>query len=192
VDYLLITLFWLIYFFLHSFLASRKIKNRLIPSVFTKERHFRLFYSVISLLGLLFFFYVVLILVEVIYVFTPSVFSYSVGLLTLFIGLIVAKRAFKPFDLSSFIGVSEEKDSLTTGGLYEKIRHPLYLATIVLILGAFVIFPTYGMLTSTVCIFIYLPIGIYFEEKKLIRQYGESYEKYRNHTPPIFSLKLFF
>ncbi len=191
-DYLLITLFWLIYFFLHSFLASRKIKNRLIPSVFTKERHFRLFYSIISLLGLLFFFYVVLILVEVIYVFTPSVFSYSGGLLTLFIGLIVAKRAFKPFNLLSFLGVSEEGNSLTTGGLYEKIRHPLYLATIILIIGAFVIFPTYGMLTSTFCIFIYLPIGIHFEEKKLIKQYGESYEKYRNQTPPIFSVKLFF
>jgi protein-S-isoprenylcysteine O-methyltransferase Ste14 len=43
-------------------------------------------------------------------------------------------------------------------------------------------------LTSAVAVTIYLFIGIYFEEKKLIEVFGEKYEKYQQDVPMLIPL----
>ena len=44
-------------------------------------------------------------------------------------------------------------------------------------------------LTFFICIVAYFYIGSYYEEKKLVRQFGEIYENYRNKVPRIFPVK---
>jgi protein-S-isoprenylcysteine O-methyltransferase Ste14 len=35
-------------------------------------------------------------------------------------------------------------------------------------------------------VLVYIPIGIYFEEKKLIKMYGDQYVEYKKRVPAIF------
>jgi protein-S-isoprenylcysteine O-methyltransferase Ste14 len=53
------------------------------------------------------------------------------------------------------------------------------------VLGYFLFEPTLANLASALCIFLYLPLGIYLEEKKLIQQYGDRYIQYKKEVPAI-------
>jgi protein-S-isoprenylcysteine O-methyltransferase Ste14 len=74
-------------------------------------------------------------------------------------------------------------DTEIYGGIYNYIRHPQSL-------GEFPIFVALGffvnswflVLILTTFVIIYVPIMIHYEEKDLIKRFGESYEKYRKRT----------
>jgi len=46
-------------------------------------------------------------------------------------------------------------------------------------------------LTFFICIVAYFYIGSYYEEKKLVRLFGDVYENYRKEVPRIFPVKFF-
>jgi len=97
-------------------------------------------------------------------------------------------------DTLSFVGlrqlVEEEKPGkLVTKGFYQYMRHPLYtFGLLFLWLSPSVSvnsFFLYGSLT------IYILVGAYFEERKLLREYGQEYADYKSATPMIIpGLKL--
>ena len=66
----------------------------------------------------------------------------------------------------------------------------MYLALIILLAGIVLYEPSYRSIISFSALFIYLQIGIYFEEKKLVRTFGKSYLEYKKITPKLFP-KLF-
>jgi len=70
---------------------------------------------------------------------------------------------------------------LVMGGLYRYMRHPLYTGGLVFLWFA----P--GMSVNLLALFsglsAYLIIGALFEERKLVRQYGQVYRDYRRVTP---------
>ncbi len=73
------------------------------------------------------------------------------------------------------------------GGIYEYIRHPQTL-------GEFPMLVAFGFLANSwflvfiliIFIVIYVPIMIYFEEKDLVRRFGEKYKKYQKETGALF------
>lgn len=67
--------------------------------------------------------------------------------------------------------------------LYRMVRHPLYLGFII----AFWATPlmTVGHLLFSTIMTLYIFIGIYHEEKDLIKMYGNDYLQYRKKTPKI-------
>jgi protein-S-isoprenylcysteine O-methyltransferase Ste14 len=71
--------------------------------------------------------------------------------------------------------------SLVTAGAYRYVRHPLYA------LGLVVIWLTPVMTTSGLAIAVvftvYLIVGSYIEESRLLSAYGEEYSQYRRRTP---------
>jgi methanethiol S-methyltransferase len=67
--------------------------------------------------------------------------------------------------------------------LYKIVRHPLYLGFLIAFWAAPVM--TIGHLLFTIGMTIYIFIGIYHEEKDLIKLYGRDYEQYRRKTPKI-------
>jgi protein-S-isoprenylcysteine O-methyltransferase Ste14 len=91
-------------------------------------------------------------------------------------------------DLFSFIGlrqlVEEEKSGpLITHGLYRYVRHPLYTFSLAILwlspsvsMNSFIFFAVLTM---------YVFVGIFFEERKLLRVFGEEYAKYRALTPML-------
>jgi protein-S-isoprenylcysteine O-methyltransferase Ste14 len=73
------------------------------------------------------------------------------------------------------------------GGIYRYIRHPQSLGEfpIFIALGFFVNSWTIVIIMS-IFVFFYVPIMIYYEEKDLIRRFGEKYREYQKNTGALF------
>ena len=80
----------------------------------------------------------------------------------------------------------DEISELKKDGILGYVRHPIYTGTILVILGFFLFIPNLPTLVSCMCMLLYLPIGIYLEEKKLIALYGSAYLEYRDKVPALF------
>lgn len=72
---------------------------------------------------------------------------------------------------------------LVTGGLYRWVRHPLY--TCGLLLLWLVPTMTWNLLALAIGLTVYILVGIYFEERKLLREFGPAYAEYRRRTPAL-------
>ena len=91
-------------------------------------------------------------------------------------------------DTLSFVGLrqlfeEERSGKLITSGLYHFIRHPLYTFGLLFIwLSPSV---TVNSFVMYLALTIYIFVGAYFEEKKLLREFGQEYEEYKSVTPMI-------
>ncbi len=72
----------------------------------------------------------------------------------------------------------------TTNGVYRYVRHPLYSAGLVFIWLTPVM--TTSILALNIGISLYLYIGSVFEERRLMREFGQAYLEYRRQVPRLF------
>ncbi|WP_328804212.1 isoprenylcysteine carboxylmethyltransferase family protein [Roseibium aggregatum] len=77
-------------------------------------------------------------------------------------------------------------DRLQTDGVYGLMRHPQYTGIFLLIFGQLLDWPTLPTLVLTpVIVWLYVHLA-QKEEKKLLRQFGDSYTDYRQRVPIFF------
>jgi protein-S-isoprenylcysteine O-methyltransferase Ste14 len=98
-------------------------------------------------------------------------------------------------DTLSFVGLRQLVDPelksgvLVTSGLYRFVRHPLYSA------GLLFLWLTPALTINQLIVYLsatlYIFAGAYFEERKLLREYGAAYAAYRSVTPMILPGLLF-
>jgi protein-S-isoprenylcysteine O-methyltransferase Ste14 len=69
--------------------------------------------------------------------------------------------------------------------MHAYVRHPLYSGTLLFVWSIFVGYPYMNNLISCAAMTIYTLIGIYFEEKKLVKEYGPAYNAYRAKVPAL-------
>jgi protein-S-isoprenylcysteine O-methyltransferase Ste14 len=91
-------------------------------------------------------------------------------------------------DTLSFVGLRQlfEKEStggLVTRGLYRVVRHPLYTFGLLFIWLSPTV--TQNSLTVYIGATIYTLLGAYFEERKLLQDFGDAYAEYRRKTPML-------
>lgn len=172
---------WMAYFGIHSLLANENVK-----AAFGNPKWYRLFYVIQSILLL------VPLFIYRLKIPTEKLFEASVGTKIPSIGLgyvafVLFKQAAQVYDLKAFLGLKECKEQgLVTHGILARVRHPFYTAAVALGMGFLIYSPT---ITNAIMIgswFLYLPIGIWLEEKKLISEYGEAYITYQKSTPALF------
>jgi protein-S-isoprenylcysteine O-methyltransferase Ste14 len=86
------------------------------------------------------------------------------------------------------VGKRYEPPPFKASTLYKIVRHPIYLGFII----AFWATPrmTAGHLVFAVMTTAYILVAIQFEERDLIRLYGDSYQKYREQVSMLFPLRL--
>lgn len=176
----------ILFYFLHSFLVLESVKSKIVQYI--SQQQFRLIYNLISV--------TLFTLVIIEYLITKKSYLFShpwsqkIGSFIAFSGFVVCSYGFS-YNLKSFLGFKkeEEKTPLVTSGLQAKVRHPLYLGTLIVFIGIFFITPTLNYLVFFFFTILYLVIGIRLEEKKLINIYGEEYKKYKESTPAIFPFK---
>ena len=77
---------------------------------------------------------------------------------------------------------------LKINGIHRFVRHPLYTGTILVVWGFFFVFPYLNNLIAVVLLTGYVIVGIRFEEKKLIAEFGEQYIHYMKKVPSLFPI----
>jgi protein-S-isoprenylcysteine O-methyltransferase Ste14 len=190
---LLMILSWVLFYSLHTALASGKLKRFLEAKWPQEMKWYRLFYTVFSLVLFIAILVQALFLPHQLLVKGSPYLSYG-GYMLATLGVVLTSRSLKEISLSSFIGLSGEdlgaREQLIIRGIYAKVRHPLYLGLVLIFLGYFLVSGTVGALIHLSCLIGYLPFGIYYEEKNLLKKYGSAYSDYRKSVPAIFPIKL--
>ncbi|MBN3581446.1 isoprenylcysteine carboxylmethyltransferase family protein [Algoriphagus aestuarii] len=186
-GYFLLILSWGFFYFTHSFFASTKLKRILKVRWERGFKSYRLFYSLFSLL-LFLAIMIQSILIPAQYFLPQKPLLTYLGYMIATFGTILMVRSSKQINLKSFLGIVSEPSNqkLVTTGLYSKIRHPLYIGLMMIFFGYVLVSAQYTALIHFICLVVYLPFGMYYEEKNLIDQYGEAYRTYQKNVPMIF------
>jgi len=187
--------------FLHSLLASNKVKKYFADNFGSLIAFYRFIYVLLALISF-----------WMIYNFVPHAditiydLPYPYDFLILipqFLGLAGFLWTLKFFSTKEFLGINQiirwrnkeynideldEKLSLRIEGPYKYSRHPLYFCSIVFLMFR----PEMDLfyLSFLICIISYFYIGSIYEEKKLVEKFGGIYMNYQKSTPRIFPFKL--
>ena len=186
-------MFWLILSFavwgiVHSLLASLAVKGffrRVFGAGFM--RIYRLAYNVFSFISFLPILWLVAFLPNRILYSVPAPWSYlmlagqAAGALGLFAAVLQT-------DTLSFVGLrqlfeEEKPGKLVTGGLYKYVRHPIYTFSLIFLWLTPIM--TINTLIFYIAATLYFIVGAYFEERKLLREFGAVYAEYKSVTPML-------
>jgi len=176
----------------HSLLASHTVKDfiRGLSGPLAFDRLYRFSYNFFALASLFPIASMLLVLPDRALYSIPAPWMYLTTIIQgLSLMLLVSTlMQTDPFD---FIGLKQLTEigparppALVIDGWYAYVRHPLYLGSLVLIW----LIPamTVNRLALIVVATLYFIIGAYFEERKLLRDFGGQYAEYRARTPMLF------
>ena len=186
-------MFWLIFAIVlwgvvHSIMASLEFK-RLLHRTFGDSvmRFYRLFYNVFSAISFVPILYLMVTLPNKDLYQVSSPWNY-VMLAGQGISVLLLIIAVLQTDTLSFVGLrqifSDEKNGeLVTHGFYRFMRHPLYT------FGLLILWLSPDMTLNSLVVYIsltiYILVGAYFEERKLVREFGQAYIDYKTSTPML-------
>lgn len=200
-DVLIIIFLFIVFGYVHSLLASEKVKFQFKKKFGELIAFYRILYNIFSVISL----YILYELSP-----KPHIIIYDLQnpfdliiLIPQFLSLAGVFWAFRYICAREFLGLDQikrffekrytteldEEFTLRIEGPYRFSRHPVYFFSITFLLFRPVMDLFY--LTFFVCIVAYFYIGSYYEEKKLVRQFGDVYENYKKEVPRIFPVKLF-
>jgi protein-S-isoprenylcysteine O-methyltransferase Ste14 len=179
---------WLLYCVLHSLLAASSVKSFFEKISGNFFRYYRLAYSIFATVSLAFLLYFQYSFNS--FLLINSFFIKIVVLLVLVLPgcIIMAVSILKYFVLLSGVRTLYEAKpalELKRNGIHKYVRHPLYSGTLLFIWGLFFIFPMLNNLIAVMIITAYVLIGLSFEEKKLLKEFGSSYSNYISEVPML-------
>lgn len=186
----MLALGWIFFCVLHSLLASIKLKQLLSKKWGAGFKYYRLYYTLFAFAS----FAAVLcyqLMLPSPFIFSPTAVSYTTGILIGISGLgimaVCIKKYFSNLSGLKTLFADEVKtgNSLIITGIHRYVRHPLYSGTFLFIWGLFIFLPHTSLLISNFIITVYTFIGIRFEEEKLIKEFGPTYDEYRKRVPKI-------
>ena len=180
----LLALFWIMYFIVHSVLASLKVKlwvRTRLPRFF---KYYRLVFNVVAFIGfvLIMFFQSKLPPHPIA---TLPTWILIIGYVIVGLGMVIIGATFKNYDTLEFLGTKAMNEfktpvpPLITSGMNAYVRHPIYSGTIVALTGYLLIAFDYRTLIFFSIALLYIVIGGLLEEQKLTRIYGNQYIEYQ-------------
>jgi protein-S-isoprenylcysteine O-methyltransferase Ste14 len=155
------------------------------------KRYYRLFFNLVAVLSLM----------PVLWVMyhNPDYPLYFIPAPLVFITLLLqvaaascAAAALLQTGLGDFLGINRLTPGnaespapvLNVNGFYRWVRHPVYTFALLFIWLTPML--TVNLLALILGFTLYVIIGIYFEERKLLRAFGQDYADYRARTPMLF------
>tara|TARA_R110002049_G_scaffold305535_1_gene502487 strand:+ start:19984 stop:20724 length:741 start_codon:yes stop_codon:yes gene_type:complete len=85
--------------------------------------------------------------------------------------------------LDNLRGVRPRRPAFRTPMLYRIVRHPLQLGLLIMMISTPVM--TLGHLIFVSAMLLYILIGLQFEERALLREFGSSYATYKREVPML-------
>ncbi len=104
-----------------------------------------------------------------------------------------------PWDLKEFVGLRQwqrrddpapaagRNDRLFTRKAYGVVRHPLYLGISAFLAANPV--QSRNSLVSTAMVIFYFYVGTFFEERRMMRKFGDEYRAYRTRVPRFVPIR---
>jgi protein-S-isoprenylcysteine O-methyltransferase Ste14 len=175
----------MVFYALHSVLAWTGVKRWAATSL-GLDRWYRLTYTLVSL-GLSAWVLIAYGAIPTGGVLFPSTPLLTVAGWSLMVGGgVLAGAAVLRFGGAGFLGFRPERSTgLVRTGMHGRMRHPIYTGIILSALGWLLLGCTPEKLVVVGITFVYLPIGIHLEERKLITAFGEEYLRYRREVPAL-------
>ncbi len=199
-DVITLIVLFALYGFVHSVLASEKVKVFFHNNFGKRIAFYRIGYNIFSVVTL----YLIWDLAPQpsFQIYTlPQPYDYLV-LIPQFLALVGVIWCFKYISFREFTGLSQidrylkkqysenELDEIYTlriEGPYKYSRHPVYFLSIIFLLSRAEMNLFY--LTMFISFTVYFYIGSHYEEKKLVSLFGDEYKNYRNNVPRIFPIR---
>ncbi|MFC2137419.1 methyltransferase family protein [Bacteroidota bacterium] len=198
-KYIILAVLYIIFCFFHSFLISipvtRYFKKKLGKYYCTYRLNYNIF-SLITLFPIIYYEYAVN---------DVTIFSWS-GLwnyfryLIIVLGMLLLYAGGKGYSFKQFVGITQIKNNcrdendvasekLSTTGILKYVRHPWYTAVIILLWSRNL---DYTNLIANTILTIYIVIGTYLEEYKMIKAFGNEYIEYKKRVSMFIPLKWVF
>jgi len=187
-SHIILACMWILYCLLHSVLASLKFKKWIGPRMGKQYKLYRLYYSIFA--------FVSFVPMVTWLILLPSYKLFATTRFTMIIGSTITLSGFAIMCISNIkyfmqttglnALIEEEKEyALMMSGIHQFVRHPLYTGTFLFIWGWFILIPNISVLITDVIITVYTLIGLNFEEKKLEKEFGDSYRLYKQKVPAL-------
>jgi protein-S-isoprenylcysteine O-methyltransferase Ste14 len=189
VQYLYIVFFWILWCALHSFLISATVTEYVKKKFGAWFKFYRLFFNGVSAVTLIPLVYCSNSLPQkTIFAWEGAWVMVRYALLVAGISLFVAGA--RHYSMTTFLGISQirtgranrglsEYDTFDTSGILGVIRHPWYIAAILIVWAGDVSLLSFMI---NIVISTYMVIGAILEERKLLREFGTRYRSYQEHV----------
>jgi protein-S-isoprenylcysteine O-methyltransferase Ste14 len=170
----------------HSLFAANRTKQAISRVAGREPRLYRLLYNLAALA----------IFGWVMAAYRTSPLLYAApgiwGLLLYAAQLVIAAiifRCVRQTGTGDFLGITQLRSAiaqprkLVTSGCYARVRHPLYLySTLFLVLNPVMSAQWFLLTIFSIAYFI---VGAMIEERRLLKEFGDEYRRYRQHVPFI-------
>ena len=190
---ILLSLTWIIYFCIHSLLASLTCKRYVAQHWLYLAPAYRLLFNLISIILL----FIPLRLQS--HYAGEALWQWQGVSAVIMNGLAVVAAftilwTLKYYDGTDFSGLKQLREDMTDvldqerfviSPLHRFVRHPWYFLILIVLWTRSM---DQATLISTVLITLYLVIGSRLEENKLLIYHGEQYRHYRSQVPGLFPL----
>ena len=185
-KYMLLAGLWTIYCAVHSLLISPPILRWVRKRFPDGHRYHRLAFNIFSTLT------IIPLGIYTLSFTAPAVFRWEGGLrilqaMFILTGVALIIAGAKKYDFKTFLGFSQISRAdtcqsigtdceLNTAGVLGFVRHPWYTAVVIL-LWARDLDPA-ALVVNTV-LTVYVVVGTYLEERKLVAEFGQAYRNYQ-------------
>jgi protein-S-isoprenylcysteine O-methyltransferase Ste14 len=193
---LLAVMFWVLWCALHSTLVAPTVTATMKKKLGHGFRYYRLLYNAISVVTLI-------PLVSFSMSIRETPFFRWEGYLVIVKYLLVATSlslfvaGARHYSMSQLFGIRQiktgraseavsEDDTLDTSGILGMIRHPWYIAGILLVWAGDISLST---LVINIVIVGYFVVGTLLEERKLLLEFGDRYREYQKNVSMFFPYK---
>jgi protein-S-isoprenylcysteine O-methyltransferase Ste14 len=192
-PYVYLAVLWVFFGLTHSVLAAAWWKNWVARHTGIYFQYYRLLYSLIS------FFQLIIIIIYELHVpamwlwHMPITLQLAAGIAALagilIMGLCIRRYFYYLSGIDVLLPPKPMELGLSTRGLNQYVRHPLYSGTLLALWSFFLVFPELGYLITCSMITLYTCIGVLWEEQKLRKEFGAAYVAYQQKVPMLIPFK---
>ena len=197
-NLILLGFLWLCWCVMHSTLIDRSVTGAVERRLPNAYRYYRLLYNGVSLMTL------IPLLIITWLMGGDIVFSWAgwwvlVRFLLLLCSLILFHTGSQRYDVRYFLGIKQiqsgtgstllgASEEFSDTGVFGIVRHPWYLGSLLFIWSIRSDYPL-SLFVVTCILSVYLVVGTFLEERKIIAEYGESYREYQRRVSMLFPWK---